>query len=259
MSLNDDQLKRYARQLLLPQIDLAGQEQLAERRVLIVGAGGLGCPTAQYLAGAGVGSLRLVDPDVIELSNLHRQLAFTERDIGEGKAATLASRIKAGNREVEVEAVTGLFDADSAADLLRGVDLVVDASDSIQARRDMDRETRGRGLAWIMGASVRTSGQWVAFQPGRQTGCYHCLMSGDAVAGLGSCEQLGVLGPAVGLIALQQSTLALRYLLGHAMPWGRVHYYDIWDRTQRELQLEPSPACALCHPREEEGAKNGSA
>ena len=254
MSLSDDQLKRYARQLILPQIDLSGQEQLAQCRVLIVGAGGLGCPTAQYLAGAGIGSLRLVDPDVIELSNLHRQLAFTEHDIGKGKAAALASRISAGNREIDVESVTALFEPDSAEELLRGVDLVLDASDSVQARRDMDLETRNRGLPWIMGTSVRTAGQWVAFEPGRQTGCYHCLVSGDEPTATGSCEQLGVLGPAVGLIALQQATLALRYLLGHWMPWGRVHYYDIWDCTQTEFQLHPSPDCALCHPLGEESA-----
>ena len=154
--LTDSQLQRYARQLIVPQVDLEGQQRLHTARVLIVGAGGLGVPMAQYLAGAGVGFIRIADDDRIELSNLPRQVAYTEADVGRLKVDVLAERLRAGNAEVTVDARAVRFDADSASDLLDTVSLVLDATDSLQARQDIDCATRQVELPWIMGSAVRT-------------------------------------------------------------------------------------------------------
>jgi len=245
-TLTDNQLTRYARQLLLPQVDLDGQMRLQASCVLVVGAGGLGCPVTQYLVGAGVGHIRVVDPDQVELSNLPRQVVYTEADVGVAKVDALASRLRAANADIVLEGCVGRFDADAAQGLLDGVDLVIDASDSNQARLDIDRSTYERQLPWLMGAAVQTAGQWIAFDPTRQHGCYHCLGAEDRDEGLGGCAALGILGPVAGMIAMQQSLAALKYLLGAHLPWGVVHYADGWADEYSAITLTARPDCPLC-------------
>ena len=247
--LSDDELKRYARQLVLPQVDLEGQVRLKQSRVLIVGAGGLGNPSAQYLAGAGVGTIRLVDDDRIELSNLPRQLAFTEEDVGQFKADVLAQRLREANREIFVESRVARFDEGSAAKLLEGVDLVLDATDSLRARLDIDRTTFTLGRPWIMGAALRTSGQWAFFDGERKQGCYHCMMGDEVQPEGGGCAELGILGPVVGLVALQQSLLAIQYLLGPKISSRHLHVMDAWTGESRQVALSVRPNCALCQAR----------
>ena len=247
--LSDNELKRYARQLILPQVDLEGQARLKQSRVLIVGAGGLGTPSAQYLAGAGIGTIRLVDDDRIELSNLPRQIAFTEQDVGQFKADVLAQRLRESNREISVDARVTRFGEDSASQLLEGVDLVLDATDSLQARLDIDRSSFTLGRPWIMGAALRTSGQWALFEGGRKWGCYHCLMDDEPQSEGGGCAELGILGPVVGLVALQQSLLAIKYLLGAEISSGHLHVMDAWTGEHRQIALSVRPDCVLCQAR----------
>ena len=244
--LSDNELKRYARQLILPQVDLEGQARLKQSCVLIVGAGGLGTPSAQYLAGAGVGSIRIADDDRIELSNLPRQLAFTEQDIGQFKADVLAQRLRAANGEISVDARMARFDEASASQLLQGVDLVLDATDSLQARLDIDRATFALGRPWIMGAALRTSGQWAFFDGRREQGCYHCLMDNEHQPEGQGCAELGILGPVVGLVALQQSLLAIQHLLGAGISSGQLHIMDAWTAEYRQVALASRPDCSLC-------------
>jgi len=244
--LSDNELKRYARQLILPQVDLEGQARLKQSCVLIVGAGGLGTPSAQYLAGAGVGSIRIADDDRIELSNLPRQLAFTEQDIGQSKADVLAQRLRAANGEISVDARMARFDEASASQLLQGVDLVLDATDSLQARLDIDRATFALGRPWIMGAALRTSGQWAFFDGRREQGCYHCLMDNEHQPQGQGCAELGILGPVVGLVALQQSLLAIQHLLGAGISSGQLHMMDAWTAEYRQVALAIRPECSLC-------------
>ncbi|MDC0411114.1 HesA/MoeB/ThiF family protein [Luminiphilus sp.] len=245
-TLTDHQLARYARQLVMPQVDLDGQMRLQRSCVLVVGAGGLGCPVTQYLAGAGVGHIRVVDPDQVELSNLPRQVVYTEADIGAPKVNALTNRLRAANTDIELEGCMGQFDPESSQALLDGVDLVIDASDSMQARLDIDRSTYERQLPWLMGAAVQTAGQWIAFDPARQMGCYHCLGSADGNQALGGCATLGILGPVVGMIAMQQSLAALKYLLGASLPWGVLHYIDGWSVESSAITLSARPDCPLC-------------
>ena len=245
-ALSDSELARYARQLILPEVDLEGQARLKESRVLIVGAGGLGTPAAQYLAGAGVGSIRLVDDDRIALSNLPRQLAYTEDDLGQLKVEVLAGRLGDANGEITIDAQCKRFDGDTASQLLDGVDIVLDATDSLQARLDIDRATYAAGLPWVMGAAVGTSGQWAAFDESRREGCYHCLMRELDSSENRGCAELGILGPVVGLVALQQSLLVIRYLVGAGRPTGCLHMLDAWTGEARQLGLAVREDCVLC-------------
>ena len=245
--LTDPQLQRYARQLIVPQIDLEGQQRLQAARVLIVGAGGLGVLMAQYLAGAGVGFIRIADDDRIERSNLPRQIAYAEADVGRLKVDVLAARLRAGNAEVTVDARAVRFDMDSASDLLDTVSLVLDATDSLQARQDIDRTTRQVELPWIMGSAVRTSGQWAAFDPQRRLGCYLCLMGDPTGVENRSCAELGILGPVVGLVSLQQALWAIKYLIDESLPWAQLHIMDAWLGEQTQLALSVRPDCPLCH------------
>ena len=245
-ALSDSELARYARQLILPEVDLEGQARLKESRVLIVGAGGLGTPAAQYLAGAGVGSIRLVDDDRIALSNLPRQLAYTEDDLGQLKVEVLAGRLRDANGEITVDAQCKRFNDDTASQLLDGVDIVLDATDSLQARLDIDWATYAAGLPWVMGAAVGTSGQWAAFDEARREGCYHCLMREPDASENRGCAELGILGPVVGLVALQQSLLVIRYLVGSGLPAGCLHMLDAWTGEARQLGLAICKECVLC-------------
>ena len=248
--LTDSQLQRYARQLIVPRVDLEGQQRLQTARVLIVGAGGLGVPMAQYLAGAGVGFIRIADDDRIELSNLPRQVAYTEADVGRLKVDVLAERLRAGNAEVTVDARAVRFDTDSGSDLLDTVTLVLDATDSLQARQDIDRTTRQVELPWIMGSAVRTSGQWAAFDSRRRLGCYHCLMSDPIGAQHASCAELGIVGPVVALVSLQQALWAIKYFVDDSLPWAQLHIIDAWSGERTQLALSVRPDCPLCHSAE---------
>ena len=245
-ALSDNELARYARQLILPEVDLAGQARLKESRVLIVGAGGLGTPAAQYLAGAGVGSIRLVDDDHIALSNLPRQLAYAEGDIGELKVEVLARRLREANGEIAVDAHCARFSSDTALQLLEGVDIVLDATDSLQARLDIDRATYAAGLPWIMGAALGTTGQWAAFDETRREGCHHCLMREPDASETRGCAELGILGPVVGLVALHQSLLVIRHLVGAGLPTGDLTVMDAWTGETRQLGLAVCEDCELC-------------
>lgn len=248
-ALSDTELARYARQLILPEVDLEGQARLKKSRVLIIGAGGLGTPAAQYLAGAGVGSIRLADDDRIALSNLPRQLAYTEDDLGQLKVEVLARRLRGANGEIAVDARRARFSGDTAPALLEGVDIVLDATDSLQARLDIDRATHAATLPWVMGAAVGTSGQWAAFDETRREGCYHCLMRGrDSVENRG-CAELGILGPVVGIVALHQTVLVIRYLLGATLPSGYLHMLDAWTGETHQFGLAVCEDCELCQAR----------
>ena len=247
VELTDSQLQRYARQLIVPQVDLEGQQRLQAARVLIVGAGGLGVPMAQYLAGAGVGFIRIADDDRVELSNLPRQVAYTEADVGRLKVDVLAERLRAGNAEDTVDARAVRYETDSGSDLLDTVSLVLDATDSPQARQDIDRATRQLELPWIMGSAVRTFGQWAAFDSRRRLGCYHCLMTESTDTQNVSCAELGILGPVVALVSLQQALWAIKYSVDHSLPWAQLYIMDAWSGEQTQLALSVRPDCPLCH------------
>ena len=187
--LSDDELLRYSRQILLPEIDLAGQEKLRAASVLIVGAGGLASPAALYLAGAGVQRLLIADGDTLEISNLHRQIGFREADIGSNKAQALADHLGALNADVEIEAHPGYVDESWLASAVPSVDVVLDCSDNFATRTMVNAACVRAKKPLVAGAAIRFSGQLAVFDLRRDdAACYACLY-GDGVAGRSAAER----------------------------------------------------------------------
>lgn len=239
-------LERYSRQLLVPGFELEGQDLLSAARVVIVGCGGLGVPVAMYLAAAGVGSVTLVDHDVIEWSNLPRQVAYSEVDIGRPKAEVLADRLRSMNSSIRVDAKVARLVPQFASEFLSGATVVVDATDNREARLLIDRVTHELAVPWVMGAAVQLSGQNIVFSARRREGCYHCL-SPESIEGGGSCRELGILGPVVGAVALTQALDVIKCLTQCApIPWGVLRICDFRMEERYSLPLTRRPDCPNC-------------
>jgi adenylyltransferase/sulfurtransferase len=257
--LTDAQLLRYNRQILLHDFDIEGQERLLQSKVLVVGLGGLGCPAALYLAAAGVGELVLADGDAVELSNLQRQIAHTDADIGRNKARSAAAAIAALNPEVRVQVVAQALVESAMPALVAGVDLVIDATDNFPVRFALNRACIAAGVPLVSAAAVRSEGQLAVFDPARGGPCYACLYTeGEAGAHADSrkdtalsCSESGVLAPLVGVLGSLQAMEALKILSGYGEPMrGKLLVIDLRTTEFRELLLSARadcPACAQVH------------
>ena len=209
------EISRYHRQVLLPQIGQAGQERLAGARVLLVGCGALGSVIAEQLARAGVGLLRIADRDVVELTNLQRQVLFDERDVAEHtpKAVAAARRLKEINSEVRVEALICDVHAGNIEDFVDG-DLIIDGTDNVETRYLVNDISVKHGLPWVYGACVGTEGRCMAVLP-PEDACLRCVYpEPPSATELPTCDTAGVLGPAAALVASLQVTAAIRLLVG---------------------------------------------
>ena len=248
-----DFLERYSRHLLLPQIGLAGQRRLETSRVLLVGAGGLGSPAAFYLAAAGVGSIVLADDDVVDRSNLQRQILHTEARIGTPKIESARIALAALNPRVHVETVPERIGIDNVDRLLADVDVAIDGSDSFALRYLLSDACVKHAKPLVYGAVQRFEGQVSVFDAGRHRGrapCYRCLFPlpprpQDAP----NCSEAGVLGVLPGIIGLLQANEAMKLLLGIGDSLaGRLLSFDALAATFRETRLSPDPECAICAP-----------
>lgn len=250
--LSDGELLRYSRQILLAQVDIAGQLRLKDARVLIVGLGGLGSPVALYLAAAGVGELHLADFDQVDLSNLQRQVLHDESRIGQGKVDSALQRLAALNPEVRLVPLREALDADSLAARIAAVDLVLDCSDNFTTRAAVNAACVAAGRPLVSGAAIRLEGQLSVFDPRRaDSPCYHCLYGEGSEAEL-SCSEAGVLGPVVGLVGSLQALEALKLLAGFGEPLvGRLLLVDAASSRFRELRVRRDPGCPVC------GARHG--
>ena len=243
--LNDDQLLRYSRQLLLPEFDIAGQEALAAARVLMIGAGGLGCPAGLYLAGAGIGELVIVDADTVESSNLHRQIAYREADVGQPKATALAATLQRLNSEVRIVPHQLRADEQWLASVVHGFTLVLDCCDNFATRQAINAACHAAGVPVVSGAAIRLQAQLVAFDFRRNDSpCYLCLY-GDGDGPDMLCSESGILGPVVGTVGTMQALMAIRLLTGHAVG-GTLHLLDAATLQWRQMALRKDPACPLC-------------
>lgn len=240
--LSAPELERYSRHILLDEIGEAGQLALKAARVLIVGAGGLGSPVATYLAAAGVGTIGLVDDDVVELSNLHRQILFSQDDLGEAKVDAAARRLKAGNDSIDVQIHHERLSAVSAEALISDYDLVVDCSDNFATRYAINDACLLLGRPFIYGSIYRFEGQVSVFcQPGGP--CYRCLFP-DENAVVANCAEGGVVGVLAGVVGSIQATEALKLLLGIGESLvGRLLLYDALALDFRILKLTAN--CSL--------------
>ena len=245
--LTDAQLLRYNRQLLLHDFDIAGQERLQRARVLVVGLGGLGCPAALYLAAAGVGELVLVDGDAVELSNLQRQIAHTEADIGTNKARSAAAAITALNPEVKLRVMEQPLLEPAMASVLAGVDLVLDATDNYPVRFALNRACIAAGVPLVSAAAVGSEGQLAVFDPARGGPCYACLYTEGGAETALSCSDSGVLAPLVGVIGSLLAMEALKILADFGEPLrGQLLAIDLRSMDFRRLQLPVRPDCPAC-------------
>ncbi len=248
-----DFLERYSRHLRLPQVGLEGQRRLAASRVLMVGAGGLGSPAAFYLAAAGVGRLVIADDDVVDRSNLQRQILHTEARIGVPKVESAQAALGALNPRVGIETHRVRVSPDNVESLVKDVDVVVDGADNFAARYLLSDACVQLGKPLIYGAVHRFEGQVSVFDAGRQRGvapCYRCLFpEPPAPEDAPNCAEAGVLGVLPGIIGLLQATEALKLLLGLGDPLtGRLLHFDALRMRFRETRLAADPACAVCAP-----------
>ena len=245
--------ERYSRHLLLPEIGLKGQERLQASRVLLLGAGGLGSPAAYYLAAAGVGTLRIADPDVVDRSNLQRQILHTEASIGSPKVASASDRLTALNPRTTVEAVAEFVDSGNVESLLADVDVVVDGADNFAIRYLLNDACVKLGKPLVYGAVHRFEGQVSVFDAGRHRGeypCYRCLFPEPPPPEFApNCSEAGVLGILPGVVGLLEATEAIKLLLGLGEPLrGRLLHFDAMGMRFRETRLGPDPDCPLCAP-----------
>jgi len=245
--LSDEQLQRYSRQLLLSDLDVAGQERLLNSRVLVLGLGGLGCPAAMYLAAAGVGTLLLADGDEVELSNLQRQIAHGQADIGVNKAVSAAATVAALNPEVAVEVIPHQLGETDLTPLVRDVDLVVDATDNYPSRFALNRACVAAAVPLVSAAAVRTEGQLSVFDPHRGGPCYRCLYPDIVDHTALRCSESGVLAPVVGVLGSLQAVEAVKLLAGFGEPLrGKLLVLDLRTMDIRQLSIAPRVGCPDC-------------
>ncbi len=245
--LRPDQADRYRRHLTLPEIGLEGQQKLLAARVLLLGAGGLGCPLAQYLAAAGVGRLGLVDFDRVDPSNLQRQVLYGTADVGRPKVEAARERIAAMNPDVEVELFPIRLTSENALDVFRDWDVIVDGTDNFPTRYLSNDACVLLGKPNVHGSVYRFEGQATVFDA-RRGPCYRCLFPEPPPPGqVPSCAEGGVLGVLPGMIALVQATETIKLLTGVGEPLvGRLLQLDALEMRWSEFRLRKDPACPVC-------------
>ncbi|MCZ6501420.1 MAG: molybdopterin-synthase adenylyltransferase MoeB [Gammaproteobacteria bacterium] len=245
--MKDEELLRYSRQIMLPEIEIDGQEKLLNSRVLIVGLGGLGCPVAMYLAAAGVGHLVLADFDVVDLSNLQRQIAHTTDGVGQLKVASAMQTISALNPNVKVTCIDQQFDTDTLIFQINLADLVLDCTDNFNIRFEINELCVTNNTPLVSGAAIRLEGQVMVFDPKMpDCPCYRCLyQEADDVAL--NCSENGVAAPVVGVIGTIQAVEAIKLLAGFGQSLaGYLLVFDAKSMNWRKLKLSRNPACITC-------------
>ena len=243
----DEQLLRYSRQIMLPDMDIAGQQKLVDANVLIVGMGGLGCPVGMYLAAAGVGHLILADDDTVEITNLQRQIAHSQADIGSSKVESVAETLKGLNPKVRITAMNQRLEEKDLDNQMSTVDVVVDASDNFTTRFAINRACSKTKTPLVSGAAIRMEGQVTVFDPrDAQSPCYQCLYTeGDDESA--SCSANGVLAPIVGIIGSVHALETIKVITGIGKPLtGRLLLLDGKTMQWREMKLPRDENCPVC-------------
>ncbi len=243
MSFTDEEIERYARHLVLREVGGPGQQKLKAARVLLVGAGGLGAPAAMYLATAGVGAIVLADPDDVDRSNLQRQVIYAEHDLGRPKVEASADRLAALNPHVTVTGFQGAFSAETADELVGGVDLVLDGTDDFATRFCVNDACVRHGKTLVSGAIGRWTGQVGVF--GRRP-CYRCLVP-EIPPDAETCVAVGVVGALAGVIGSMMALEAVKIITGAGDPLaGRLLIYDALAAETRTVRIAADPECPVC-------------
>lgn len=246
--LTDEELLRYSRHILLDEIGIEGQSRIANSKILIVGAGGLGCPVALYMASAGVGTLYIADDDEVDLTNLQRQILHVTERVGMPKVESAKTQLEALNPCVNVVPLNERLDADKLSRLVQEVDLVLDCCDNFKTRHAVNRACVDHKKPLISGAAIRLDGQLACFNPADPEGaCYHCLFpEGDDVSEV-RCATMGVFAPLTGVIGTLQATEALKTLAQFGQTqFGKLMLYDARSGEFTSMKIPKDPACKAC-------------
>lgn len=245
--MDDQQLLRYSRQILVPEIGIEGQLRLSQASALIIGLGGLGSPIAMYLAAAGVGHLILVDPDIVELSNLQRQIIHATSDLERLKVVSAADRLRALNPHVRVEGLAQRFYSESADELVAKANVVIDGSDNAATRFVANQACLRQRKPFVFGGATRFDGQVSVFLPGQgDSPCYRCLYD-DAGTEQETCARVGVVAPLLGIVGSIQAMEAVKLLTGTGTPLcGRLLCLDGLRLEWHSIRVRRNPACPAC-------------
>ncbi|MCE2946789.1 MAG: HesA/MoeB/ThiF family protein [bacterium] len=256
--MDDDQLTRYSRHILLDEIGIDGQQRLLDSRVLLVGAGGLGSPVALYLASAGVGEVTVCDADHVDLTNLQRQVAHTTQSVGMQKVASIARAMQAINPSTRVVALAQRLEGEALLERVGAADIVVDASDNFPTRHALNAACVHHRRPLVSGAAIRFDGQVSVFDLRHDDGpCYHCLFPQVDADGEADerCAVMGVFAPLVGVIGAMQAAEALKLAAGVGRSLsGRLLLFSARESQWREVRVKRDPACSVCGGRAREGA-----
>ncbi len=246
--LSDQEMLRYNRQIILRQFDFDGQEALKQSSILILGAGGLGCASSQYLATAGVGKLTLIDDDIVELSNLQRQVLHHDADIGRKKVESAADALRELNPHIEVATIANRLDDPKLKHLIEQHSLVVDASDNVETRNQLNRLCFETKTPLVSGAAIRMEGQVSVFTyDDPEQPCYQCLSSLFGSEAL-SCVEAGVMAPVVGIVGAVQAMEAIKVIANYGQPKkGKILILDALSMSWREMNLMKMPTCPICN------------
>ena len=242
--MNQAQLDRYARHIRLTSIGEAGQQAICDASVLIIGMGGLGAPAAMYLAAGGVGELILCDYDIVETSNLQRQIIHLDKSVGEHKVESAKQTINALNPECQVRTIEYQMDEKELFEQIQQADIVLDCTDNFPTRFEINRGCVASGTPLVIGAAIRLEGQVMSYQPG--SACYQCLYP-QSYENAESCELEGVLGPVVGVIGSMQALQAMLILAGQGEPLrNKLSLFDAAAMEWRTVVLPRHPSCPVC-------------
>ena len=249
--MDDAQLLRYSRHILLPELGIDAQEKFATARVLIVGAGGLGAPAAQFLASAGIGTITICDPDAVDLTNLQRQILFATSDVGARKVDAAKARLTAVNPEVHVETVPARVGSADLAPLVARADVILDCSDNFATRHAVNRACVAAHKPLVSGAAIRFDGQVAVFDTRHaEAPCYHCLFGEGGDFEETRCAIMGVFAPLVGIIGATQAAEALKIVAGVGETIrGRLLMLDAHAMRWREVRVTRDPQCPVCAAR----------
>ena len=243
--MNDRDFMRYSRQILLGDIAIEGQQKLLGSRVLIVGLGGLGSPAALYRAGAGVGTLVLADDDDVHLSNLQRQILFTNDDVARSKAQVAQQRLSRFNPDIELVVLQQRLTGDALRHAVEQADVVLDCTDNMATRQQINAACVALSKPLITASAVGFGGQLMVIAPPWQQGCYRCLWPDD-IEPERNCRTAGIIGPVVGIMGTLQALEALKLLSGMETPSGELRLFDGKTSQWRSLALRRAIGCPVC-------------